>query len=45
MTVNATQSSESDQIPCSTGKVPDHLKNLYSDELMTVNATQSSDSD
>ena len=45
MNVNATQSSDSDQIPCSTGEVPDHLKNLYSEELMTVNATQSSDSD
>ena len=25
MTVNATQSSDIDQIPCSTGEVPDHL--------------------
>ena len=45
MTVNATQSSDRDQVPCSTGEVPDHLKNLYSEELLTVNATQSSDSD
>ena len=33
MTVNATQSSDRDQIPCSTGEVPDHLKNFYSEEL------------
>ena len=45
MTVNATQSSDRDQIPCSTGEVPDHLNNLYSEELLTVNATQSSDRD
>ena len=47
LTVNATQSSDRDQIPCSTGKIPDHLhlKNLYSEELMTVDTTQSSDSD
>ena len=45
MTVNATQSSDRDQIPCSTGEVPDHLQNLYSEELLTVNATQSSDRD
>ena len=45
MTVNTTQSSDRDQIPCSTGEVPDHLKNLYSEEVLTVNATQSSDRD
>ena len=45
MTVNATQSSDSDQIPCSTGEVPDHLKNLYSEKLLTVNAIQSCVSD
>ena len=37
LTVNATQSSDRDQIPCSTGEVPDHLKNLYSESCQNLN--------
>ena len=40
MTVNATQSSDSDLIPCSTGEVPDHLKNLYSESCQNLNSEQ-----
>ena len=40
MTVNATQSSDSDQISCSTGEVPDHLKYLYSESCQNLNPEQ-----
>ena len=40
LTVNATQSSDSDQISCSTGEVPDHLKNLYSESCQNLNPEQ-----
>ena len=40
LTVNATRSSDSDQIPCSTGEVPDHLKDLYSESCQNLNSEQ-----
>ena len=40
LAVNATQSSDRDQTPCSTGEVPDHLKNLYSESCQNLNPEQ-----
>ena len=40
MTVHATQSNNFDQIPCSSEEVPDHLKNLYSENCQNPNPEQ-----